>query len=320
LFTACGGLVLSVGSAKGGRHGVDDFFASTVAAAEAFGIEHEILASEEVRSRFSQFNVTEEDRGYYEPGAGFVRPERAIAAQLELASRLGARIHRAERVSSIEPAPGGVTIRSDRAEYGADQAVITAGPWMSHLADCDLITSSCTVYRQTMHWFDASASISTLTPDQMPVFIWGDFGSGDRDMFYGFPAIDGARGGLKVASEQYEVSCGPDEEHAEVTPEESQRMFDQCVKGRLPLGPAVIKSAGCLYTVTLDHQFIVDRHPEHPAVLLASPCSGHGFKHSPALGESLAQWVTDGTSAINLSAFSLSRFTSKRGLRHVEDA
>ncbi len=82
--------------------------------------------------------------------------------------------------------------------------------------------------------------------------------------------------------------------------------------GRLPLGPAVVKSAGCLYTVTPDNQFIIDKHPERPDVLLASPCSGHGFKHSAAIGESLAQWVTDGKSAIDLSAFALDRFAERR--------
>jgi sarcosine oxidase len=311
LFTACGGLVLSAGSAKDGHHGIDDFFASTVAVAKSFAIAHEILTPAEVRSRFPQFNVTEEHRGYYEPGAGFVRPERAVAAQLELATRHGARIRRAERVSSIDPTAGGVTIRSDRAEYGADQVVMTAGPWISSLADCEVITSTCKVFRQTMFWFDAAESIAMLTPDRMPVFIWGDFGSGDRDMFYGFPAIDGVHGGLKVATEQYEVSCDPENLQANITPEESQRMFERCVRGRLPLSPAVMKSAGCFYTVTPDHQFILDRHPEHPAVLLASPCSGHGFKHSPAIGESLAQWVTDGKSIIDLSAFALTRFATR---------
>jgi sarcosine oxidase len=308
VFTACGGLVLTAGSEKAGHHGVDDFFASTVAAARNFGIEHEILEGKEVRSRFPQFNVTEEHRGYYEPGAGFVRPEVAVAAQLELAERHGARIHRMERVLSIDPSNGGAVVRTDRAEYGADQVVVAAGPWISRLARSEDITSACTVYRQVQHWFNASVPISMLTPDRMPVFIWGEFGSGSRGVFYGFPAVDGMRGGLKVATEQYEVSCDPNDLDTDVTAEESQRMFDECVKGRLPLNPSVVKSAACLYTVTPDHQFILDKHPEYPNVLLASPCSGHGFKHSAAVGESLAQWVTDGAPVIDLSAFALARF------------
>ena len=205
VFTACGGLVLTAGSSTAGHHGIEEFFASTVAAARTYDIEHEILDFEELRTRFPQFNVTEAQSGYYEPGAGFVRPEIAVAAQLELATRHGARIQRMERVSSIEPSNNEVTVRSDRAVYGADQVVMTAGPWISSLARCDDITSSCTVYPQALHWFDASASYPTLTPDRMPVFIWGEVGSGGRDVFYGFPAIDGPNGGLKVATEQYEV-------------------------------------------------------------------------------------------------------------------
>jgi sarcosine oxidase len=311
VFTACGGLVLTAGSSTAGHHGIEDFFASTVAAARTCDIEHEILGFDELRTRFPQFHITEAHSGYYEPGAGFVRPEIAVAAQLELATRHGARIQRMEQVSSIEPSHDGVTVRSDRAVYGADQVVITAGPWISSLARCDDITSACTVYRQTLHWFDASASFSTLTPDRMPVFIWGEVGSGGRDVFYGIPAIDGPDGGLKVATEQYEVSCDPDGVLADVTPDESQRMFDNCVNGRLSLNSAVVKSARCLYTVTPDHQFIIDRHPQYSNVLLASPCSGHGFKHSAAIGESLAQWAIDGASTINLSSFALNRFAKE---------
>jgi sarcosine oxidase len=307
VFTACGALILTAASGATVQHGADDFFASTVSAARAYGIEHEVLSTEATRARFPQFNLTEEHRCYYEPGAGFVRPEVAVAAQLDLAARHGARIQRMERVNHIDMMDGGVTVHSDRATYGADQLILTAGPWISQLAQSAVIEQVCTVYRQALHWFDASETITTLTPDRMPVFIWG-FGSGDRDMFYGFPAVDGIDGGLKVASEQYESPSDPDDLRTAVISDESRRMFGHCVEGRLPLRPAVIKSASCLYNVTPDHQFIIDRHPEHSNVLLASPCSGHGFKHSAAIGESLAQWAIDGSPAIDLSAFVLRRF------------
>ena len=307
VFTACGALILTAASGKTVQHGVDDFFASTVSAARAYGIEHEVLSTEATRARFPQFNLTEEHRCYYEPGGGFVRPEVAVAAQLDLAARHGARIQRMDRVNHIDMMDSGVTVHSDRATYGADQLILTAGPWISQLAQSDVIEQVCSVYRQALHWFDASETITTFTPDRMPVFIWG-FGSGDRDMFYGFPAVDGIDGGLKVASEQYESPSDPDDLRTDVTSDESRRMFGHCVEGRLPLRPAVIKSASCLYTVTPDRQFIIDRHPEHSNVLLASPCSGHGFKHSAAIGESLAQWAIDGSPAIDLSAFALRRF------------
>jgi sarcosine oxidase len=161
------------------------------------------------------------------------------------------------------------------------------------------------VYRQVLHWFDLGAPPSQLTPDRMPVYIW-EFGAGD--MFYGFPAVDGPAGGVKVATEQHHRRSDPDDLDRDVRPEEATAMFDHCVRGRLPLRRSVVKQARCLYTVTPDHGFIIDRHPEHDNVLVASPCSGHGFKHSAAIGEALAQLATEGRADIDVSAFALSRF------------
>jgi len=69
-----------------------------------------------------------------------------------------------------------------------------------------------------------------------------------------------------------------------------------------------LRSVTCLYTVTPDFGFIIDRHPEWERVLVASPCSGHGFKHSAAIGAALAEQVIDGRSRIDLTPFSLGRF------------
>lgn len=307
LFTACGGLILTGESVTSGQHGISDFFAETLSAAQTYGIEHEILSMDETRSRFPQFHLNEEHRVYYEPGAGFVRPEAAVGAQLELAERLGADVRRNERVVTIESTDNGVTIQTDKEQYSAGQVVVAAGPWISQIAGSDEIARLCGIYRQVLHWFDIAEASASLGPEQMPVYIW-EFGAGDDDMFYGFPAVDGPSGGVKVATEQHSEITDPDNLDREVQPEESRAMFDHCIKGRLPLRSAVVKEARCLYTVTPDHGFIIDRHPEHQNVILASPCSGHGFKHSAAIGESLAQLATESRSKIDLSAFSLSRF------------
>ena len=72
-------------------------------------------------------------------------------------------------------------------------------------------------------------------------------------------------------------------------------MYRHCIDARLPwLGPDPVRTLSCLYTCTRGSRFVIDRHPGHDAVLIVSPCSGHGFKHSPAIGEAVAQWVTDG--------------------------
>jgi sarcosine oxidase len=68
-----------------------------------------------------------------------------------------------------------------------------------------------------------------------------------------------------------------------------------------------VRTVSCLYTCTRRSRFVIDRHPAHDCVLIVSPCSGHGFKHSAAIGESVAQWVARRATDIDLSGFSLSQ-------------
>ena len=82
------------------------------------------------------------------------------------------------------------------------------------------------------------------------------------------------------------------------------RLVEPCFPG---IGPRCLKSATCLYTVTADAGFVIDRHPEHSQIVLVSPCSGHGFKHSAAIGEAVAEWVTEGESRLDLTPFALGR-------------
>ena len=85
-------------------------------------------------------------------------------------------------------------------------------------------------------------------------------------------------------------------------------MYERCIAPYLPwLGARSLKTVSCLYTCTRGSRFVIDRHPEHDPVMIVSACSGHGFKHSPAIGEAVAQWLTGREPDINLSAFSFSQ-------------
>jgi len=86
-------------------------------------------------------------------------------------------------------------------------------------------------------------------------------------------------------------------------------MYDDYVLGRLPMVTNTCdRAASCLYTATPDSNFVVDFHPEHPQIIIASPCSGHGFKHSAAVGEVLAKLILAGKSKIDISNFGFNRF------------
>jgi glycine/D-amino acid oxidase-like deaminating enzyme len=111
---------------------------------------------------------------------------------------------------------------------------------------------------------------------------------------------------MKVATEQFTETTTAEAVSREVSADEARAMHERCLSGRMAeVTDHPLRSASCLYTVTRDSNFVVDEHPELPGVLLVSPCSGHGFKHSAALGEAIAQRLVTGSSTIDLSSFTL---------------
>ncbi|GAC1345681.1 MAG: N-methyl-L-tryptophan oxidase [Candidatus Dormibacteria bacterium] len=306
LLTVTGALVMddAAGDAAQGATGIS-YARSSIAVAERYGIEHEVLDAEGIAERFPRLRPRRPTLGYHEPGGGLVRPERAVEAQLRLAERAGARAHTGERVLRVRAEGSGVAVETDRGRYAAGQVVLSAGPWLATLLDDPDLGALFGVYRQVLHWF-AVPDLVGFEPGSLPVFL-ANFGSSRKDGFYGFPAVDGISGGVKVATEQYELGTHPDQVEREVSQAEIAAMLEICGRGGYQIGPRHLRSATCLYTVTPDHDFVIDRHPEQPGLLLVSPCSGHGFKHSAAIGEAVAELVCGEPAGFDLSAFALSR-------------
>jgi sarcosine oxidase len=281
---------------------VANFFGNTVAAARGHGIPHEIWDAATLRNRFPQFRVRDDEIGYYEPGGGFLRPEACVAAQLELARRSGATVHLGEHVTSFLARKGDVVITTNQGCYAADRLVIAAGPWLPGLLDQDL-AHLFRIYPQKQFWFTPHDSL--FQADEFPTFIWEL--SGPKQAIYGFPDVDGQ--GVKIATEQYESMATPTGVVQETNASECASIYESYVAPFLPeLGASCARVSTCFYTVTPDFGFVLDNHPASDRIIIASCCSGHGFKHSPALGEATAELVLDGQSHINLSSLALARF------------
>ncbi len=305
LLTITGGLI--IGNDTGNFfHGNNKFLQTTIATAKKFNISHSVLSAVELRKRFPQFRIEDSDIGYYEDYAGFLRPESCVEAQIELARQQGARINLNEEVKQLIPkSDGSVKVITNKAEYHANKAIVSAGPWISKFFPeyAELFK----VYRQVLYWFDIKDDITPYLPENFPIFIY--VGSGEDDI-YGFPAIDGRHGGLKVAFEEHLTDTTPDKVNREVSKEEIETAYNKYVAKHLPgLSKKCIKAISCLYTVTPDSKFIIDTHPKHQQIIIASPCSGHGFKHSAAIGEALSELAIDGKSHFELVAFKIDRFT-----------
>ena len=290
LHVVTGGLIISSPARSATTH-VARFFENTLASARRFGIDHEILDASRIRDRFPQFAVRDNEVGYFEPGAGYLRPERCIAAQLALARDDGAELRTGERVDSIDDRGDRVHIVTDRAAYDARQVILAPGAWLPHFLDAEA-ASRLAITRQVQYWFEPRASVAEFEAPRFPVWIWEL--QETRHVIYGFPAIDGPGGGVKLATEQYEETTTPDTVDRRVSQEEIRAMHRDLVAPYVPgLGPHCVKAAACMYTATPDFQFRTGRDPVRRNVIVVSACSGHGFKHSAAIGERAARMALE---------------------------
>lgn len=299
LLFRVGGLIMAVPDHIA-THGSDDFLGTTIRAAEKFNIPHEILDVDQIRRRFPSFNLTRES-GYYEPGAGYVKPELCVQTQLDLARKNGAEVNINEEVIGIGHSATHSEVITSKRSYNAEKLILTVGPWIKNIL-YRKHSFPFRITRQVLYWFEVNPGFYEEY-SRLPIFFW-ERGRG-LEFIYGFPASDG----LKVATEQSLKITTPETVNRTVSQDEIDTMYRDHVKDIMPgLGPGCVKTAVCLYTVTPDSKFIIDWHPEWENVLVASPCSGHGFKHSAAIGEALAELAFDGETSFDIDPFGFTRF------------
>jgi monomeric sarcosine oxidase len=306
LLTITGGLTLQSQTNAAVMHGRRDFLGEAIRCAKKFNIRHEILETAEIKRRYPQFAVTDE-HAYYEYEMGFLRPELCIEAQLNLARKHGAAVQINEIVGAVESDGNSpVTVKTSQGAYCAEKCIITAGPWIARFLPPEY-APLFKVYRQVMYWFAITENCrSTFAAPGFPIFIW-ILGKGSEFGFYGFPTLDEKT--IKVATEQFAASTDPDHVQRNVSSEEERTMFINNLRDRLPgISDRCVTAVACLYTSTPDSNFVIGVHRDNERIIIASPCSGHGFKHSAAIGEALAEQVINGKSTLDVSSFSLKRF------------
>ncbi|WP_230206707.1 N-methyl-L-tryptophan oxidase [Novosphingobium sp. Gsoil 351] len=303
LLERCGFLFMTRDDAGTSHHGHAGFLRRTRDAAERFKIDHEVLDAAEIGARFPQFiGLAGDETGYYEPGGGYLRPERCIAASLSEARRAGARIVTGMRVCAIERGADQVRIRTEREEVVARHAIVATGPWLPQLAKPE-IGRHVAIRRQVLHWFpvhDISAYRAGLTPS----FIW-THGLDSAEQFYGFPPIDGL---VKVAREDDAGDFDIEQASREADFDEGPAMAARHVTRHLAgLAALPSKSAVCPYAVTPDTDFLIS---SEEGATVVSACSGHGFKHAAAVGEAAAALSIGELSSLDLPQFGPGRFNT----------
>jgi sarcosine oxidase len=249
----------------------------------------------------SAFTVAASHDVVFEPDAGILAAARAVAIQIEVARAQGGertRVLASTPVRRIDLDGASPVIVTDAMEITAERLIVAAGAWVKRLLP--QLSVPLQVTRQQVLYF-RPADLAPFQIGRFPVFIF--MGETPQEAYYGMPGFQGL--GVKVAR-HFGPEIDPDREDRTVG-EEYREIVRGFLRSHIPaLAAAPIDlTEVCLYTVAPDEQFVVDFLPGRHDVLVASPCSGHGFKFSCLIGNILAELATTGASARPLPTWAL---------------
>jgi sarcosine oxidase len=271
-------------------------------AAQEHNLPLEQIPLSKLQERFPQIMPLPGFTALLDPVAGFLDPEACVRAQLQMAARHGATFKTNERVLNwIPTADGGVRVRTTHGSYEAGKLVMTAGAWLPELLGS--VGPTLTIERQTVLWFKPPGDPAMWSPDRFPIFLC-EFDDGQ--LIYGFPLQK--RGWKAAVHYEGEHISNVREMDRTVPPREIARVRSALSRlfGWVVDAP-LVEATSCLYTDTPDLRFVIDFLPGAPQVLVSSPCSGHGFKFAPTIGEMQASLVLDGKCDFDIAPFRIDR-------------
>ena len=276
-------------------------------------LDQDELTGGEVSTRFPAFALPPDWSAVYQPDGGILRAELACATHVRAAAVAGAEV-RLTGIRNIRTSASSVRLESDDGTALDVGAVIVAGgPWMGELVP--LLRPHLYLTRQVLVWFTPRAP-ALVQPPRMPVFL---LDTGD-DNVYGFPDFTGS--GVKAASHLPGRTLARAADARQDAGEKDARPVARVLERFIPAAAGPVRAMKtCLYTRigtqradgSVDDDFVIDHHPDHPQIVLASPCSGHGFKFASVVGEILADLATAGTTRFDVGRFRVSRFAAQAG-------
>lgn len=270
-------------------------------ACKQHALDHEVMSGAELNKRFRGYNLPKDHLAILQPDGGFVASERAIVAHVKLALSKGAEIHAREPMLSFEQTAKGVRVTTAKGVYEAKKLIVSTGAWIQeHITE---LKGKAVPERQVLGWFN---------PKKPELFRLGAFPVSNtltpHGHTYQFPewGVPGFKFGLY--HHLYEQGLADDLPN-EPTPEDERVLREVLTRYFPDAAGETMALRVCKFTNTFDEHFVIDTLPNSKNVIIASPCSGHGFKFASAIGEILADIAENGQSRFDLNLFKLNRFT-----------
>jgi sarcosine oxidase len=267
----------------------------------AEGVPFERLDGEEVMRRWPQWRLEDDTVALFQAETGIADPSIGNATHQRLAREHGAGLFERTPVIGLTDTGSGISLDlgSGRSIL-AGQVVLALDAWTNDLLAGLNSRLPLTITQEQVTWFDIPDP-NAFSADRFPVWIWMDDPS-----FYGFPTYGepGPKAGQDVGGPEVTPatrSFSPD-------PAATERL-GRFVARHLPgMDAPPLLTKTCLYTLTPDRDFVVDRLPEHRDVLVLLGAA-HGYKFASVLGRIAAELACDGStpSAGELAAFAIDR-------------
>jgi len=275
--------LLEVGDPKG------EVVPGVLRSAQEHSLEIETFTPSEVAHHFPGFTMPESMTAVFERHAGYLTVEACVLAYISEAQKLGAELSSDETVVSWQASGDGVTVTTKQSTYEAARLIITPGAWASDLLGD--VGMQFTVRRKSLFWYE---SLPVYQAAQgCPVFLYET----PAGIFYGYPQID--TWGLKVAEHTGGQAVSDPLTVDRNINDQDREAVEAFLIHHLPgVSPTLRKHVVCLYTMSPDSHFVVDRHPLSPQVAFVAGLSGHGFKFASVLGEILADLTLDGRTSL----------------------
>ena len=287
--------VLSVGEEK------SEIISGTRRAAAQHDLPVEAWSRAQILERYPGLRLLENEVALFEPEGGVLDPERAVRAHLKSARSAGAELRFETAMQSWATSGGKIQLRLiDGSEVSAKSLVLSLGPWFKEALQ--ELGVSLRVQRNVQAWF--SPVTNHYDAGQFPAFLLDR--AGLPAPLYGFPDFGD---GLKAAFHGLGQITTAEEVDREVDLARDVAPIAEAMQAWMPGATTTFREAKpCMYSLTPDGNFVIDRHPAHANVILCGGFSGHGFKFAPVIGEIAADLSLDGRSRHQIDFLSLKRF------------
>ncbi len=269
----------------------------------ALGVEFEALSGAEITRRYPQIRPPAGSIGFFQPDYSMLAADLCVRTAASQAQRNGAQLHENEGVRRISVQSDSVTVHTDRGDYHAARLVLASGSWvLPQLRALGVNLPLVVTKEQVLHM--AAHTPADFEIGRFPLFIHRF--AGTTVLGSGFPLL-GHRAPkfiydrIGVVVEPGDPDRAIDQKNLEIARNYALGVIDG-------LTGDVDEVISCRYTMTPDEHFVIDTHPQHAHVVIASPCSGHGFKFGSVIGQILSDLAMRGATAHDISLFKLARF------------